>query len=59
MKRLALALAVVAAPAHAHHEVVVVSSILPVLGGLALITTAGVAALRRWLRDNAWNSLKD
>ncbi|MGB1390698.1 MAG: hypothetical protein ACPG61_17630 [Paracoccaceae bacterium] len=53
MKRLALALAVVAAPAHAHHEVVVVSSILPVLGGLALITTAGVAALRRWLRENA------
>ncbi len=59
MKRLALALAVVAAPAHAHHEVVVVSSILPVLGGLALITTAGVSALRRWLRENAWSSLKD
>ena len=59
MKRIALALAVVAAPAHAHHEVVVVSSILPVLGGLALITTAGVAALRQWLRENAWSSLKD
>ena len=59
MKRLALAFAVCAAPAYAHHEVVVVSSILPVLGGLALITTAGVAALRQWLRDNASNFRKD
>ena len=59
MKRLALALAVAAVPAYAHHEVVFVSSILPVLGGLALITTAGVAALRQWLRDNASNFRKD
>ncbi len=41
----------VAGPAQAHHEVVVATSFLPVMGGLALIMVAGLAAARQKLRS--------
>jgi len=43
----AAALALVASPALAHHEVVVAASILPLLGGLAAISLGGIAAWRK------------
>ena len=39
-----------AAPAHAHHEVVVATSMMPLMVGLLVILTAGLAALRQKLR---------
>ena len=47
----AAALALIANPALAHHEVVMAASIMPLLGGLAAISLGGLAAwLRRKLR---------
>jgi len=41
-----------AAPAHAHHEVVVATSMMPLMVGLLVILTAGLAALRQKLRGS-------
>jgi len=48
MKRLAIIFALLASPAAAHHEVVVATSIVPMLSGLAAITLAGFGAWRKW-----------
>lgn len=50
MKYLSLALMLAAAPAYAHHEVVMATSILPTLGGLTFVIAAGLVALRKKLR---------
>jgi Flp pilus assembly protein TadB len=44
MRGLVVLLALFATPAFAHHEVVVVGSLLPVIGGLATIASAGLVA---------------
>lgn len=41
------ALALIASPALAHHEVVVAASIMPLLGGLAAISLGGFSAWRK------------
>jgi len=42
MKRIAVMLVVTATPAAAHHEIVMVTSMLPLLGGIATIAAAGL-----------------
>ena len=55
MRALAVALALVATPAAAHHEVVMIASTLPLLGGVTAIVSALILAWRggsgaRWTR---------
>ena len=50
MRTFILLFALLATPALAHHEVVVATSMLPVMGGLAVIAVAGMTALRDWWR---------
>ncbi len=50
MRTLTLALAVFASPTLAHHEVVMATSLIPTMGGLALIVMAALAGLRQKLR---------
>jgi len=45
---IALLAVLTATPALAHHEVVTGASMLPLAGGLAVITIAGLAAWREW-----------
>ncbi|MBY5933766.1 hypothetical protein KUV51_12210 [Tateyamaria omphalii] len=48
--RLSVLPMLMATPALAHHEVAVVSSILPLMGGIAVIAIAGIGALRKHWR---------
>lgn len=46
MRRIALALALIGTPAFAHHEVVVATSMMPVMAGIMAIATAAFVAWR-------------
>ncbi len=50
MKRCILLLAFLGTPAFAHHEVVVATSMMPLMGGLVVILLAAVSAGRQGLR---------
>lgn len=51
MRGAAIVLTLAATPALAHHEVVVVTSMVPVMLGVAVTAVAGLAALRQKLRN--------
>ena len=51
MKRLIAAFVLFPTYALAHHEVVVVASMLPLMGGLVGIAAAGFTAFRKWSRN--------
>jgi hypothetical protein len=53
MKAWAVLLALVATPAAAHHDVVMVASTLPLLGGVAAIVSAMLLGLRGKLGKRA------
>lgn len=50
MRILSALFVLVATPAAAHHEVVVATSLLPLMGGLATIAVAAITAFRKALR---------
>ena len=50
MRSLAALLTVLATPALAHHEVVVATSMMPLMGGLAVIALSCAAAVRKRFR---------
>jgi hypothetical protein len=50
MRSLAPLSAVLATPAFAHHEVIVATSMMPLMGGLSLILVAALAGLRQKFR---------
>jgi hypothetical protein len=50
MRLAAFPLIVIATPAAAHHEMVVAASMVPLMGGIATIAVAALAALRKSVR---------
>jgi hypothetical protein len=59
MKVSTLFLAMTATPAFAHHEVVVATSMLPLIGGMATIAVAALAAMRKLRRELHASPKKD
>ena len=49
MRCITLAAALLGSPAYAHHEIVVATSMMPLLGGIAVILLAAITATHRRL----------
>ena len=49
MRCIALIAALLGSPAYAHHEIVVATSMMPLMGGIAVVLLAAITAIRRKL----------
>lgn len=59
MKASTFLFAITATPAFAHHEVVVATSMLPLIGGMATIAVAALALMRKLRRERHASPKKD